>query len=106
VGREIRRSNRLWQDIICGLVHCLFARFQGVGNGSGDWTIKLWDARTGELEQNSFESLGGVDSVTFSAMGRFSAGRDEAIRLWTLRQGGFKRFNTEKGTVRCVYLFS
>ena len=53
-------------------------------SGSGDKTIRLWDASTGEERHTLKGHTGGVHSVSFSPDGKriASGSSDRTIRLW------------------------
>src|SRR4051794_27630976 len=53
-------------------------------SGSRDKTIKLWNARTGELQRTLSEHTADVYDVTFSPTGKLlaSGSRDKTIKLW------------------------
>ena len=57
-------------------------------SGSGDDTIKVWDAITGECRQTLEEHCGSVNSVTFSPDGKNivsgGLGYDRKIKIWDL----------------------
>ncbi|KAG6329496.1 hypothetical protein ID866_9593 [Astraeus odoratus] len=59
-------------------------------SGSGDGTIRVWDAHTGAQIGSPFEGhTGHVNSVTFSPDGRWivSGSYDKTIRLWDVHIG-------------------
>ncbi len=62
-------------------------------SGSGDDTIRLWDAVTGEHKQTLTGHTGSVGSIAFSPDGRTlaSGGGDNTIRLWDAVTGEHKQ---------------
>jgi WD40 repeat protein len=59
-------------------------------SGSGDKTIKLWDAATGVLIRTFEGHSGAVHSVAFSPDGArvLSGSADNTIKLWDTATGG------------------
>lgn len=60
-----------------------------IASGSFDYTIKLWNARTGELVRTIQGHADRVESVVFSPDSRMmaSAGDDGNVRLWSVETG-------------------
>ena len=60
-----------------------------LASGSGDDTIKLWDARSGEILRTLEGHTSGVRSVAFAPDGitLASGSRDSTIELWDVRSG-------------------
>jgi WD40 repeat protein len=60
-----------------------------VASASGDRTIKLWDARSGEERQTLKGHGSGVTAVAFSPDGSMvaSASKDQTVKLWDARSG-------------------
>eukprot|EP01027_Heterolobosea_sp_BB2_P007311 GEZU01010896.1.p1 GENE.GEZU01010896.1~~GEZU01010896.1.p1 ORF type:complete len:413 (+),score=100.46 GEZU01010896.1:164-1240(+) len=56
--------------------------------GSNDKTVKLWDARTGNLSATLHGSVQGVISVDFSPSSEYVLGtcNDSSVRIWTVAQ--------------------
>jgi hypothetical protein len=64
-----------------------------LASGSGDKTIKLWDARTGEERRTLEGHLSRVSSVAYSPDGKTlaSGSGDKTIKLWDARTGEERR---------------
>ena len=61
-----------------------------LASGSGDYTIRLWNVKTGQQIGSSLTGhTGGVDSVVFSPNGKMlaSGSYDGTIRLWNIETG-------------------
>lgn len=58
-------------------------------SGSTDKTIKLWDARTGQLTNTLSDHRSSIYSVTFSPDGKqvLSGSVDQTVRLWNVATG-------------------
>ena len=70
-----------------------------LASGSGDQTVKLWDAKTGALKQTLTGHGASVMSVAFSHDGNTiaSGSFDNTVKLWNARTGALKRTLTEYG---------
>ena len=57
-----------------------------LASGSRDWTIRLWDTRTGQHKKTLAGHKGVVNSVAFSPDGTTlaSGSEDDTILLWDL----------------------
>lgn len=73
-----------------------------VASGSGDWTIKLWDAQSGRLVRTFLGHQEEVNAVAFSPDGTrlLSASDDKTIKLWDITSGGL--LNTFVGSSQQV----
>jgi tetratricopeptide (TPR) repeat protein len=62
---------------------------QVLASASGDKTVKLWDARTGQELRTLRGHTGGVTSVAFAADGKVLASASDAsiVKLWDTRTG-------------------
>ncbi len=57
-------------------------------SGSGDNTIKLWDARTGHCEMTMVGHANSVLAVQFDEQYKLvSGGYDKTVRVWDMRTG-------------------
>jgi hypothetical protein len=67
---------------------------QRVISGSGDQTLRLWDARTGQALGEPWQGHSdGVWSVAFSPDGRrvISGSRDQTLRLWDMDEASWRQ---------------
>ena len=66
---------------------------QTLASGSSDSTIKLWNARTGDLEHTLLGHAASVTSVVFSPDGQLvaSGSEDKTVKLWNARTGELER---------------
>ena len=74
-------------------------------SGSGDDTLRLWDASTGKCMRTFEGHTAGVDSVAFNSDGRFclSGSHDKTLRLWDASTGQCVRtFKGHTGSIRSV----
>jgi WD40 repeat protein len=64
-----------------------------ITSGSGDQTVKLWDATTGNLQKTLAGHLGRVGTIVFSPDGKqiASGSRDETIKLWDAITGDLQQ---------------
>ncbi|KAL5316296.1 hypothetical protein ACEPPN_015341 [Leptodophora sp. 'Broadleaf-Isolate-01'] len=64
-----------------------------VVSGSGDKTVRLWDAATGALQQTLEGHSDQVNSVAFSPDGKqiVSGSRDHTVRLWDAATGALQQ---------------
>jgi WD40 repeat protein len=88
-------ATQVMEILDCGTVWSLaFAPdSQIVASASSDKTVKLWDARDGQLLRTLHGHEKSVDDVTFSPDGNTiaSASRDQTIMLWDAHSGELKR---------------
>lgn len=58
-------------------------------SGSADYTIKVWNTRTGQLESDLIGHSGLISSLAFSPNGQLiaSGSHDGTVRLWDAREG-------------------
>lgn len=76
-----------------------------LASGSGDKTLKLWDAQTGALKQTLTGQRSFVASVAFSPDGKTLAsggGHGTSVKLWDAQAGTLKRTLTGLGAARSV----
>ncbi len=76
-----------------------------LASGSGDETIRLWNPRTGRLQQELKGHTGAVNTLAFSADNRFlaSGGRDRTWRIWELETGEEQAtLSTRFGNIRSL----
>jgi WD40 repeat protein len=94
---DVRVGASLWTQERAGYVLSVAFSPDGktIASGSEDKTVRLWDARTGELRRTLTGHTSGVMSVAFSADGATVAsmdqGPDMAIRLWDAPTGKMVR---------------
>src|SRR5207249_4000435 len=64
-----------------------------LASGSYDNTVKLWDARSGNLLRTLEGHQNGVDSLAFDPQGGTlaSGGHDKTVKLWDVRSGNLLR---------------
>ena len=64
-----------------------------LGSGSADKTVKLWEARSGQLLRTLEGHQGAVPSVAFDAQGGTlaSGSWDNTVKLWEARSGQLLR---------------
>ena len=63
---------------------------QQIVSGSNDWTVRVWDTKTGEVAAGPFEGhTGPVWSVAFSPDGQqiVSGSSDKTVRVWDAKTG-------------------
>jgi WD40 repeat protein len=72
-------------DIVAGAVYS--ADRQSIATASGDGTVKIWDAATGQEIATLPGHTGGVRAVAWSSDGRFiaTAGADGTVRQYIAR---------------------
>jgi WD40 repeat protein len=73
--------------------------------GTGDSTIKLWDAATGRLLSTLEGHTQSVESITFSSDGHLlaSGSYDKTVKLWDVATGSpIKTFNRQTGAILSV----
>jgi tricorn protease-like protein len=76
-----------------------------VVSGSGDWTVRLWELRTGREVRRFTGHQGQVNSVAVTPDGRYvvSGSGDWTVRVWELRTGReLRRFTGHLGRVYSV----
>ncbi|KIM97029.1 hypothetical protein OIDMADRAFT_105875 [Oidiodendron maius Zn] len=64
-----------------------------IASGSDGWTIKLWDATTGDLQKTLTGHSNSVFAIAFSPDGRqiASGSHDRTIKLWDATTGNFQK---------------
>lgn len=77
-----------------------------IATGGEDGTIRLWDAKTGELQMTLEGHSGAVHKVKFVADARLvSAGHDKTVRVWDATTGKQERlFDKHKAPVTTLLM--
>lgn len=74
-----------------------------LATGSGDRTVRLWDAQTGALRRTLSGHTGAVRSVAFGRDGSLaSGGEDGTVRLWDMATGTARTLRGHTGPVVSV----
>ncbi|NEP36108.1 hypothetical protein, partial [Moorena sp. SIO3B2] len=79
---------------------------QHLASAGVDGIVKLWNLKTGQVQQEFKEHQGRVTQMEFSQDGQLlaSAGFDGIVRLWNVNTGQVKEFKGHRGKVRQVAL--
>ena len=83
IGSQIRHPG-------AGVARCSFSPDGSlIATGGGDNIVRLWDARTGEPRDTTFQHRGAVSDLEFSPDGRLLlvGSSDRTARLWETRTG-------------------
>jgi Tol biopolymer transport system component len=78
-----------------------------LASGSGDNTVKVWDARTGETMQTLQGHTGRIEAVSFNPEGTIlaSGSVDGTVKLWNMKTGeNLATLPAHDGGVRCAVI--